>query len=313
MTEQQAIPTDEEADRELEDAEKKFNEPKEGVIDVDTEGEIVEVKGEIRAVSNPKSNLPYIAEENQQILVALGFKRYDDKNATNFGIKVMNTKIGVKFNSENPTGKVWAYELTEDNKKDFYKNGNLRLIPLVEQYYNIQEGKEPIPETSVTGKITEKRGKAVKVEIEENGETKEIFYGQGAVKKDKGGYFLPAGFSKATKDHEAKMAVPRDIRLPDYETQLEQAPVADLTKEKEGEEKAEPQPTGKSTMDEVIKREPTEYTESIAKYTGILAEVTEAIFAEDRIPSREKGYAVKFVYYSVVGEMENSKGGDHEE
>ena len=54
-------------------------------------------------------------------------------------------------------------------------------------------------------------------------------------------------------------------------------------------------------------------TELIAKYTDMLAQVTEAVNAEDRIPDREKGYAIKFVFYSVRGAMENGKGGDREE
>ena len=53
--------------------------------------------------------------------------------------------------------------------------------------------------------------------------------------------------------------------------------------------------------------------ELIAKYTDMLAQVTEAVNAEDRIPDREKGYAVKFIFYSVRGAMENGKGGDREE
>ena len=54
--------------------------------------------------------------------------------------------------------------------------------------------------------------------------------------------------------------------------------------------------------------------ELIAKYTEMLAQVTEAINAEDRIPEREKGYGIKFVYYSVKDALENgNKGGDHEE
>ena len=278
------------------------------------------------------------AEQNQQILKALRFKRYEDAGVIKYNIRVMNIKIGVTFNETNPLGKIWAYKIPEgDEDKEFLKNGELAKHPLIQKYHAIQEGKEPMPEISATGKITEKRGKAIKVEIEENGETKEIFFGQGAVKKDKEGYFIPGGFSKATKDHEAKMTVPRDIRLPDYLTQLEQAPAADTTKEKNvPKEEGKQQPTDKTTMDEVIKQKPTEHTEAIAKYTGILAEVTEAIQAEDRIPSREKGYAVKFVYYSVIGENRKTelsestieriaqailnaelpsleKGGDHEE
>jgi len=54
--------------------------------------------------------------------------------------------------------------------------------------------------------------------------------------------------------------------------------------------------------------------ELITKYLEILSQVTEAVSAEDRIPDREKGYAVKFIYYSVKHALENGKnGGDHEE
>lgn len=49
----------------------------------------------------------------------------------------------------------------------------------------------------------------------------------------------------------------------------------------------------------------------IYKYLDILAQVTEAVKEEDRIPDREKGFATKFVYDDVVHELEN--GGGHEE
>ena len=302
MLENQREVTNEEAEREFVEAEETFKE----------ELGVEEPTGE------------ETAKRNQQILTALGFKKYEDAGVVKYNIRVLDTKIGVTFNETNPLGKVWAYKVPEGTEeKEFLKNGDLKQHPLIQKYHAIQEGKEPMPEISVTGKITEKRGKAIKVEIEENGEKKEIYYGQGAVKKDKDGYFIPAGFSKAVKDkHDAKMVVPRGIRLPDYETQLAQAPVADTTEEKkelpkkpDELAKTELQPTPKTTMDEVIK--PTDYTDLIAKYTNILAEVTEAVLAEDRIPSREKGYAVKFIYYSVKGALENgnenSNGGDQKE
>ena len=54
--------------------------------------------------------------------------------------------------------------------------------------------------------------------------------------------------------------------------------------------------------------------ELISKYIDILSQVTVAVDKEDRIPDREKGYAVKFIYYSVKHTLENGKnGGDHEE
>jgi len=53
--------------------------------------------------------------------------------------------------------------------------------------------------------------------------------------------------------------------------------------------------------------------ELIAKYVELLASVTEAINADDRIPEREKGYGIKFVYYSVKDALENGKNGGSQE
>lgn len=307
MIEQQLKQTNKEAEQEFKAAEEAFKEE----LGSDMKGV------EETAVSNPK-DLPLTAKENQQILAALGFKRYEDVGVVKYNICVLDIKIGVTFNETNPLGKAWAYKIPEgDEEKEFLKNSDLKQHPLIQKYHAIQEGKEPMPEISVTGKITEKRGKAIKVEIEENGEKKEIFFGQGAVKKDNDGYFIPAGFSKAVKDkHDAKMTIPRNIRLPNYETELKKAPTedtAELPKKPDELKKTELQPTAKTTMDEVIKREPTEYTELITKYTNMLAEVTEAVLAENRIPNREKGYAVKFIYYSVKYAAEgNGKGDNHE-
>jgi hypothetical protein len=86
--------------------------------------------------------------------------------------------------------------------------------------------------------------------------------------------------------------------------------------EQEKEKKGEVPAGGATIKDDVEKGEakksvqPT-VPELIAKYTDILAQVTEAVNAEDRIPEHEKGYATKFIFYSVRGALEN--GGDHEE
>ena len=53
--------------------------------------------------------------------------------------------------------------------------------------------------------------------------------------------------------------------------------------------------------------------ELIKKYVGILERVTAAVEKAEGIPDREKGYATKFIYYSVKHALENGKGGDHEE
>ena len=297
----QEILSDEEAERELEEAEEAF-----GKSDAVTDMQVANTEEQV-------------AKTNMQILVALGFRRYDDKDETNFNMRVMNIKIGVKFNDNNPTGKVWAYELAEDNKKNFFKNGDLKQLPVVQRYYNIQEGKEPIPEITVTGKITEKHGKAIKVEIAENGELKELTFGLGAVKKDKDGHFIPGGFSKATeKNPEQKMDIPRDIRLPDYETQLEQAPIADTAKE-ESKERAE-----KGTLADVIHKEPVPLIEgekpTVDYYINLIGEITEKVRAEERISEREQGYAISKVFDAItrdtrtalIAELKNG-GNDHEE
>jgi len=213
----------------------------------------------------------------------------------------MDTKIGVTFNETNPLGKIWAYKIPEGNgeEKAFLKNGDLQWIPLVQKYEAIKAGKEQMPEICVTGQITERRGKAIKVEIEENGEKKEIFYGQGAVKKDSDfGHFIPAGFSKATKDHDAKMELPRDIRLPDYAAQREQAPVADATKEKEEENKE------KAEKGTVADKEPVTLAEgetsNVDYYVNLIGEITEKVRADERISERERGYAINMIFNAIT-------------
>ena len=53
--------------------------------------------------------------------------------------------------------------------------------------------------------------------------------------------------------------------------------------------------------------------ELIAKYTDILAQVTEAVRNNDIFLEREKGYSTNWVANAVKGAMENGKGGDREE
>jgi len=281
------------------------------------------------------------AESNMQILTALGFTAHyhdtdkEGKDETNFGIKVLDTKIGVKFNAINPTGKAWAYKLTEDGKKEFIKNGDLKQLPLVQRYHNIQEGKKPIPDRIVTGRIIERVGRGLIIEIVEDGEKKEISFGQGAVKRhdDDGHHYIPSGFSKPSADNpEGKMSVWRDILLPDMDTQTS-TPIsgADLEVQriKEGQGRAPPATTiplpgvGQSEVPPdltppIEQKAPTTETEPrqaelIAKYVEMLAQVIVAVCVEDRIPKQEKGFGNKFVFYSVKHALENGKGGDCEE
>ena len=261
------------------------------------------------------------AENNQQILTALGFTpHYHDKDPegndeTNFGIRVMNTKIGVKFNDKNPAGKVWAYVLTEDNKKDFIKNGDLKELPLVQRYLDIQAGKKLRPELIVIGRIIERRSKSVLIEIEEEGEKKEIIFGWGAVKEhDDGSHFIPHGFSKPSQDNpEGKMCVPRDILLPEMDsttTNRGEAPALD--KQRVSGKRAPAAP-------EAVKSTPPTDSEIVDHYINLLASITKKVGKEERILEKERGYAISKVFDAItrdrrselIAELKN--GGAQEE
>lgn len=301
-----------------------------------------EFGSEIEEIEEEKPKKQETAKENQRILAALGFKQYNDLGIIKYNIRVLDVKIGVTFNETNPLGYVWAYVVPEgDEDKVFLKNGELKDHPLIQKYHAIKEGREPLPEITVTGKILEKRGKALRIEIEENGELKEIFYGQGAVKKDKdGNHFIPAGFSKGGKDkdgkeHDAKMDIPRDIQLPDYLAQLKQVPTADASKKEEFQkEKGKTKPTDKSTLADVVVPKSQQTTppppeaidmgtgtqieegptveELIAKYEHIRTLITESVRDNERISDREKGYAINWISDKVVDALEKG-GGNHEE
>lgn len=254
------------------------------------------------------------AENNQQILTALGFTpHYHDKDSegndeTNFGIRVMDMKIGVKFNDANPTGKVWAYTLTEENKKDFIKNGNLKQLPLVQRYLDIQAGKKPRPELIVIGRIIERRSKSALIEIEEEGEKKEIIFGWGAVKKhDDGHHFIPHGFSKPSQDNpEGKMCVPRDILLPEMDADTpnrEEAEIQKIRREQGIAPALDKQAaSGKRApaAPEAVKSTPPTDSEIVDHYINLLASITKKVGKEERIPEKERGYAISKVFDAIT-------------
>ena len=262
------------------------------------------------------------AENNMQILTALGFKRYNDDDGTNFSICTLNTKIGVKFNPENPTGKVWAYELADDGKKDFIKNGDLKQLPLVQRYLDTQAGKKQRPELIVIGRIVEKRSKSVLVEIEEDGKKKEIIFGWGAVKKhDDGHQYIPYGFSKPSSDNpDGKMDVPRNILLPELDppptTESREEAEAQRIRDEQGRAPAaginqpELPPPEQKLPPRAIK--PTQ-AELIKKYLSIAVQVTKAVKENEEVSSQERGYVTNWVCNKVLDELVNGKGGSHEE
>lgn len=304
---QQSIPIDEEVERELEDAAQAFFE---------NEGNPEEAAADVQA-EMARTAKEETAKKYQDILIALGFIRYDNKEkGITYKLKVGPLQIGRTFTEKYPIGNTWVRYLTdcEHGKKDeFLKRDECKQIPQVALFYRIRDGELPIPEATVAGKVVSKSDKAIQIQFAEFGQIRTEWWGFGALKKNEGGTnYVPASYSKETEKYNAKMKIPRDIILENYEAELKEASLVaqtDTTEEKrellkkpDELAKTDLQPTGKSTMGKVIKREPTEYTQAIAKYTNILAEVTEAIFVEDRIPTREKGYAVKFVYYSVIEE-----------
>lgn len=310
MTGQQPILTDEEAERELEEAEKEFfNKQKE--------------ESTIKKVDNTP-----LAKD---ILVALGFTRYDNREkGIAYKIHVGPLQIGRTYSEKYPIGNMWVRCLKDceyGKAGDFPKRDECKKIPLVALFYKIRDGELPIPESTVIGKVVGKSEKAVQIQFEEFGQRRIETWGFGALKKTKEGTdYIPASYSKETEHYSPKMQVPRDIILENYEVELEEAPLTmqtDTTEEKDVKQKEEwvnaqkpedreREKTEHITMDKVIKREPTDHTEPILKYIDILAEVTERVFAEDRIPSRQKGYSIKYVFDEVMAELKNSKGDNHE-
>lgn len=100
--------------------------------------------------------------------------------------------------------------------------------------------------TALVGKVVEKRGKALGIEVEEEqGKPEKHLFGRGAIKGDaESGYFIPSGFTKEKLTTETK------IILPEFDAELEAAPVVEPKgngehehehKEEEGGEKAQGQ------------------------------------------------------------------------
>jgi hypothetical protein len=180
-------------------------------------------------------------ERKSDILIGLGFNKYDDNDGKiKYSILENDIKIGVTFDEKNPEGNVWAIykESTEDYKSGVTKEGKegAFLSPdarsqqlLLQKYYAILKGEEPIPKPVVIGKVVEKRGGSIGIEFEEEagGPRTEYYPATDAVKRDKEGYFIAKGFSKEWKDRNAKMHFPRAIRLPNYEQELKGAPISE--------------------------------------------------------------------------------------
>ena len=273
MAEQQAIPTDEEAERELEEAEKQFEEENKTIV----------------AQQSGETTKEETAKRYQDILIALGFTRYDNKEkGIACKLKAGQLLIGRTFTEKYPIGNIWASCLVDCEygmKGEFLQRKQCKQIPQVNLFYRIRDGELPIPEPTVVGMVVGKSEKAVQIQFDEfgRGYYEMQWWGFNAIKKnEEGTNYVPASYSKQTENYNAKMQVPRDIILENYETELEKAPLTQtgITKEKEGEEKAEPQPTGKSTMDEVIKLREETIANRMKTYLEKGREMVEQIFPE---------------------------------
>ena len=202
---------DEAAEREMEEAEMAYQE---------------ELGSEVLDVNEPTEE--ETAKRYQDILTALGFTRYDNQEkGISCKLKAGLLQIGRTFTDKYPTGNMWVKVLEDcafGKKDEFMKREACMQIPQVKLFYDIRNGEIPIPEATVKGKVVSKSDKAVQIQFTEFGQIQTYWWGFGALKKDKEGvHYIPGSYSKETKHYSAKMQVPRDLILLNYEEELKSA------------------------------------------------------------------------------------------
>lgn len=292
MTEQQPISTDEAEERELEEAEKQFEEENKTIAAQQSGGETKEEK----------------AKRYQDILIALDFTCYDNKEkGIACKLKAGQLLIGRTFTEQHPIGNMWVQCLSDGEhgkKGEFLKRDECKQISQVALFYRIRDGELSIPEPTVIGKVVGKSEKAVQIQFEEFGQRRIETWGFGALKRNEEGVtYIPASYSKETEKYNPKMQVPRNIIINDYEAELEKIPLTqtDMTKEKDAqEEKVE-----KGTIaDKIPHKEPATLAEgekpTVDYYVSLIGEITEKVGAEERIPSKEQGYAINMVFNAIT-------------
>ena len=252
-------------DKELEETDKEFREQ-------------AEVE-DIQEFDNAPSKIEKI-QEYQNILLALGFIRYDNgEKGIAYKLHVGSLQIGRTFTEKIPVGTMWAKCLIdcEHGKKGvFLKREQLKEIPQVALFYHVRDGELSIPASDVMGNIVGKSEKAIQVVFDEFEESRTEWWGLGALKKSEEGImYVPASYSKQTETYAAKMQVPRDILLLDYEAELKKAPMAVSTGDVHTEE----------------------HTEKVKK--GTLAEGIQSHVHEQRV--EEETIVTKMHHYLVEG------------
>jgi len=300
---QKILPDEKTEEQELEAAETAFR-TGDKVVDVDVE----------------EPSKEETAKGYQDILIALGFARYDNaEKGISCKLKAGSLQIGRTFTENHPIGKMWVKCLSDNDfgkKGEFLKTDQCKQIPQVSLFYRIRNGELAIPEPTVTGTVIGKSAKAVQIQFDEFGETDTQWWGMGALKKDKEGVtYVPSSYSKETEKYTPKMQVPRDIMLLDYDEELKAAPLVTQTetaekKEEPEKEKEAQQPTAKGTMADVVTpKEATDKPSSahaegekgtVDYYINLIGEITEKVGAEERISDRERGYAISKVFDAVT-------------
>lgn len=191
-----------------------------------------------------KMSVEQKAEFYQRILVSLGFTRYDNgEKGIVCKLRTRELLIGRTFNSQHPTGRFWAKCLADcefGEKDEFVREERLREIPLVDLFCCIRDGELSMPQPEVTGTVVGRSERAVQVQFIEFGHVKTEWWGMKAIKRNsKGEHFIPAGFSRQTDTHPAKMIVPRDIILPNYVSELERVPLRKVNGQAQAESEEE--------------------------------------------------------------------------
>lgn len=218
-----------------------------------------------------KETLEEEIKRYQDILIALGFTRYDNgPEGIAYKLHVAPLQVGRTFTKAMPVGNMWVKYLEDceyGGRNKFMKRADIKQVPQVDLFYKIREGELPIPEFNVTGKVVGKSKEAVQIQFTEFGEVETKWWGLGALKRNmKGVAYVPASYSKKTQKYDPKMRVPRDILLVDYDTELSEAPLTATGDT--GRRTEEPTPTNG------VKKHTEEPVEKVQKAT--LAEVVHA-------------------------------------
>lgn len=197
--------------------------------------ELEQITGEPVLISSPEPEKEDKSELKEEILIALGFKPYNNgeqgrKYVMMLWHNAINLKLGKTF-KPNGSHFWWAFPKDSDpnDPKRMLKSDAIAKIPIVHLYNEILNGTIAIPRKTLIGHVHKRVGKSLVIEFEspEDYEEKGASFGEGAVKFDTDGKFIAASFSAATKDQSAKLKVPRCIRLPNYAAEMDSAPKKD--------------------------------------------------------------------------------------